>query len=243
MLEIKNLTGGYVHVPVLKNVSFTVESGKLVGLIGLNGAGKSTTINEIIGLLTPYSGEINIDGLTLRTNPREYRQQIGYIPETPSLYEELTLREHIETVAMAYGIEQEQAFERVEPLLKMFRLDQKLDWFPVHFSKGMKQKVMIICAFVVDPSLFIVDEPFLGLDPLAISDLIQLLDEEKKKGKSILMSTHVLDSAEKMCDSFVILHKGQVRAKGNLPQLRQAFDMPEASLNDIYLALTKEEEL
>ena len=243
MLEIKNLTGGYVHVPVLKDVSFTVESGKLVGLIGLNGAGKSTTINEIIGLLTPYSGEINIDGLTLRANPREYRQQIGYIPETPSLYEELTLREHIETVAMAYGIEQEQAFERVEPLLKMFRLDQKLDWFPVHFSKGMKQKVMIICAFVVDPSLFIVDEPFLGLDPLAISDLIQLLDEEKKKGKSILMSTHVLDSAEKMCDSFVILHKGQVRAKGVLPQLRQAFDMPEASLNDIYLALTKEEEL
>ena len=243
MLEIKNLTGGYVHVPVLKDVSFTVESGKLVGLIGLNGAGKSTTINEIIGLLTPYSGESNIDGLTLRTNPREYRQQIGYIPETPSLYEELTLREHIETVAMAYGIEQEQAFERVEPLLKMFRLDQKLDWFPVHFSKGMKQKVMIICAFVVDPSLFIVDEPFLGLDPLAISDLIQLLDEEKKKGKSILMSTHVLDSAEKMCDSFVILHKGQVRAKGDLPQLRQAFDMPEASLNDIYLALTKEEEL
>ncbi len=243
MLEIKNLTGGYVHVPVLKDVSFTVESGKLVGLIGLNGAGKSTTINEIIGLLTPYSGEINIDDLTLRANPREYRQQIGYIPETPSLYEELTLREHIETVAMAYGIEQEQAFERVEPLLKMFRLDQKLDWFPVHFSKGMKQKVMIICAFVVDPSLFIVDEPFLGLDPLAISDLIQLLDEEKKKGKSILMSTHVLDSAEKMCDSFVILHKGQVRAKGDLPQLRQAFDMPEASLNDIYLALTKEEEL
>ena len=243
MLEIKNLTGGYVHVPVLKDVSFTVESGKLVGLIGLNGAGKSTTINEIIGLLTPYSGEINIDGLTLRANPREYRQQIGYIPETPSLYEELTLREHIETVAMAYGIEQEQAFERVAPLLKMFRLDQKLDWFPVHFSKGMKQKVMIICAFVVDPSLFIVDEPFLGLDPLAISDLIQLLDEEKKKGKSILMSTHVLDSAEKMCDSFVILHKGQVRAKGDLPQLRQAFDMPEASLNDIYLALTKEEEL
>ena len=243
MLEIKNLTGGYVHVPVLKNVSFTVESGKLVGLIGLNGAGKSTTINEIIGLLTPYSGEINIDGLTLRTNPREYRQQIGYIPETPSLYEELTLREHIETVAMAYDLDQEAVFARVTPLLKQFRLEEKLDWFPVHFSKGMKQKVMIICAFVVDPSLFIVDEPFLGLDPLAISDLIQLLDEEKKKGKSILMSTHVLDSAEKMCDSFVILHKGQVRAKGDLTQLRQAFDMPEASLNDIYLALTKEEEL
>ena len=99
MLEIKNLTGGYVHVPVLKDVSFTVESGQLVGLIGLNGAGKSTTINEIIGLLTPYSGSININGLTLQEDATSYRKQIGYIPETPSLYEELTLREHIETVA------------------------------------------------------------------------------------------------------------------------------------------------
>ena len=120
MLEIKNLTGGYVHVPVLKDVSFTVESGQLVGLIGLNGAGKSTTINEIIGLLTPYSGSININSLTLQEDATSYRKQIGYIPETPSLYEELTLREHIETVAMAYGIEQKVAFDRVEPLLKMF---------------------------------------------------------------------------------------------------------------------------
>ena len=244
MLEIKNLTGGYVHVPVLKDVSFSVESGQLVGLIGLNGAGKSTTINEIIGLLTPYSGEIKIDGLTLGEDATSYRKKIGYIPETPSLYEELTLREHIETVAMAYGIEQNLAFERVEPLLKMFRLDQKLDWFPVHFSKGMKQKVMIICAFVVDPSLFIVDEPFLGSRSFGDFRFDSTSRSGKrKKGKSILMSTHVLDSAEKMCDSFVILHKGQVRAKGNLQQLREAFDMPEASLNDIYLALTKEEEL
>ncbi len=240
MLEIKELTGGYVNIPVLKDVSFEVGNGQLVGLIGLNGAGKSTTINEIIGLLTPYKGQIQIDGLELRTNPSDYRKKIGFIPETPSLYEELTLREHIETVAMAYDIEQETAFKRVDKLLEMFRLKEKLDWFPVHFSKGMKQKVMIICAFVVDPSLFIVDEPFLGLDPVAIADLIQLLDEEKKKGKSILMSTHVLDSAEKMCDSFVILHKGQVWAKGSLTELRAQFQMPDASLNDIYLALTEE---
>ena len=240
MLEIKELTGGYVNIPVLKDVSFEVGNGQLVGLIGLNGAGKSTTINEIIGLLTPYKGQIQIDGLGLRTNPSDYRKKIGFIPETPSLYEELTLREHIETVAMAYDIEQETAFKRVDKLLEMFRLKAKLDWFPVHFSKGMKQKVMIICAFVVDPSLFIVDEPFLGLDPVAIADLIQLLDEEKKKGKSILMSTRVLDSAEKMCDSFVILHKGQVRAKGSLTELRAQFQMPDASLNDIYLALTEE---
>lgn len=240
MLEIKNLTGGYVNIPVLKDVSFEVGDGQLIGLIGLNGAGKSTTINEIIGLLRPYAGEIRIDDLTLVASPSAYRQKIGYIPETPSLYEELTLREHIETVAMAYDLDQEAVFERVTPLLKQFRLEEKLDWFPVHFSKGMKQKVMIICAFAVDPSLFIVDEPFLGLDPVAISDLIQLLNAEKEKGKSILMSTHVLDSAEKMCDAFVILHKGQVRAQGTLEELRTEFGMADADLNEIYLALTKE---
>ncbi|HEM4137647.1 TPA: ABC transporter ATP-binding protein [Streptococcus suis] len=240
MLEVKNVTGGYVNIPVLKDVSFTVEDGKLVGLIGLNGAGKSTTIKEIIGLLTPYQGQIAIDGLTLLQGAENYRKKIGFIPETPSLYEELTLKEHLEVVAMAYDLSWEQAWGRVEHLLKLFRLDEKLDWFPVNFSKGMKQKVMIICAFMVEPSLLIVDEPFLGLDPVAISDLIALLEEEKSKGTSILMSTHVLDSAEKMCDSFVILHQGQVRATGNLEELQSVFGMDGASLNEIYLALTQE---
>lgn len=240
MLNIENLTGGYLNIPVLKEVSFSVGNGELVGLIGLNGAGKSTTINEIIGFLKPYKGEISIDGITLSENPMAYRKKIGFIPETPSLYEELTLAEHINTVAMAYDIDVELTQKRAKPFLDMFRLTDKLDWFPVHFSKGMKQKVMIICAFVIDPSLFILDEPFLGLDPLAISDLIQTLEVEKAKGKSILMSTHVLDSAEKMCDRFVILHHGQVRAQGTLAELQATFGDPSASLNDIYLALTKE---
>ncbi|GAB6885896.1 multidrug ABC transporter ATP-binding protein [Streptococcus equinus ATCC 33317] len=240
MLKIENLTGGYVNIPVLKNISFEVNDGELVGLIGLNGAGKSTTINEIIGLLTPYQGQITLDGLTLANNQADYRKKIGFIPETPSLYEELTLREHLETVAMAYDLEFEAAMARAKELLKLFRLSDKLDWFPINFSKGMKQKVMIICAFMVNPSLFIVDEPFLGLDPLAISDLTDLLAQEKAKGKAILMSTHVLDAAEKMCDRFVILHHGQVRAVGNLAELREAFGQKDASLNDIYIALTKE---
>lgn len=240
MLEVKNITGGYINIPVVKDVSFTVESGQLVGLIGLNGAGKSTTIKEIIGLLTPYQGEILIDGKSLVQDAENYRKKIGFIPETPSLYEELTLKEHLEVVALAYDLTWDQAWSRVQGLLTVFRLDEKLDWFPVHFSKGMKQKVMIICAFMVEPSLLIVDEPFLGLDPVAISDLVNLLEEEKAKGTSILMSTHVLDSAEKMCDSFVILHQGQVRATGNLEELQHAFNMKGASLNDIYLALTQE---
>lgn len=240
MLEVKNITGGYINIPVVKDVSFTVESGQLVGLIGLNGAGKSTTIKEIIGLLTPYQGEILIDGKSLVQDADNYRKKIGFIPETPSLYEELTLKEHLEIVALAYDLTWDQAWSRVQGLLTVFRLDEKLDWFPVHFSKGMKQKVMIICAFMVEPSLLIVDEPFLGLDPVAISDLVNLLEEEKAKGTSILMSTHVLDSAEKMCDSFVILHQGQVRATGNLEELQHAFNMKGASLNEIYLALTQE---
>lgn len=240
MLEVKNITGGYINIPVVKDVSFTVESGQLVGLIGLNGAGKSTTIKEIIGLLTPYQGEILIDGKSLVQDADNYRKKIGFIPETPSLYEELTLKEHLEVVALAYDLTWDQAWSRVQGLLTVFRLGEKLDWFPVHFSKGMKQKVMIICAFMVEPSLLIVDEPFLGLDPVAISDLVNLLEEEKAKGTSILMSTHVLDSAEKMCDSFVILHQGQVRATGNLEELQHAFNMKGASLNEIYLALTQE---
>ena len=239
MLEVKKLSGGYANIPVLKDVSFQVADGELVGLIGLNGAGKSTTIKEIIGLLTPYQGQILIDGQTIQDRAEAYRKKIGFIPETPSLYEELTLKEHLEVVALAYDLDWDAAFERAEKLLKLFRLEEKLEWFPVHFSKGMKQKVMIICAFMVQPSLLIVDEPFLGLDPVAIQDLIDLLEEEKKRGTSILMSTHVLDSAEKMCDRFVILHQGQVLTDGNLDQLRQAFGQADASLNDIYLTLTQ----
>ncbi|SEF23842.1 ABC-2 type transport system ATP-binding protein [Streptococcus gallolyticus] len=240
MLKIENVTGGYINIPVLKNISFEVGDGELIGLIGLNGAGKSTTINEIIGLLTPYQGQISIDGLTLAQDQAEYRKKIGFIPETPSLYEELTLREHLETVAMAYDLDYDEAMARATKLLELFRLSDKLEWFPINFSKGMKQKVMIICAFMVNPSLFIVDEPFLGLDPLAISDLTELLAQEKAKGKAILMSTHVLDAAEKMCDRFVILHQGQIRAIGTLAELRETFGDETATLNDIYMSLTKE---
>lgn len=225
--------------PVLKELNFEIKEGELVGLIGLNGAGKSTTIQEIIGLLTPYSGQIELDGLTLQQDLEGYRRKIGFIPETPSLYEELTLREHIEVTALAYGISVDLAFKRAEKLLETFRLSDKLDWFPVNFSKGMKQKVMIICAFLVEPSLYIVDEPFMGLDPLAIQDLIDLMMEMKKTGSSILMSTHILATAEKFCDKFIVLHEGQVVAFGTVEELRSQFNQPKASLDEIYLALTK----
>ncbi|MFQ7233945.1 MAG: ABC transporter ATP-binding protein [Enterococcus hulanensis] len=241
-LTIQHVTGGYGHLPVLKDINFEVKNGEMIGLIGLNGAGKSTTIKNIIGLLTPQKGTITVDELTLQQDPENYRKKIGYIPETPSLYEELTLREHIEVTAMAYGIPKEEAMKRAESLLKTFRLENRLDWFPVNFSKGMKQKVMVLCAFLIQPSLYIIDEPFLGLDPLAINALLELMVAMKEQGAAILMSTHILATAEKYCDRFVVLHEGEVRAQGTLQDLQTEFDLPGSSLDEIYIALTKEKE-
>ncbi|KRM58439.1 ABC-type multidrug transport system, ATPase component [Secundilactobacillus malefermentans DSM 5705 = KCTC 3548] len=231
--------GGYSQIPVLKDISFDVKDGELVGLIGLNGAGKSTTINHIIGLLTPQKGTIKINGLTITEDNQEFKQQIAYIPEMPILYQELTLREHIELTIMAYGLDHEKAWKRATELLKIFRLENKLDWFPANFSKGMKQKVMIACAFVTEAPLMIIDEPFLGLDPLAVHDLLSLIEERKKAGASVLMSTHALDTAEKYCDRFVLLHDGQVKIEGSLAELRQALPGVGETLDDIYMSFTK----
>ena len=240
-LKISQLTGGYTRKPVINDVSFEVGSGEIVGLIGLNGAGKSTTIKHIMGLMEPFSGEIQVDGLTLEKHPVDYRKKIAFVPETPMVYRSLTLKEHLEITAMAYDIPFETVLERAKPLLKLFRLDERMDWFPADFSKGMKQKVMITCAFVIDPTLIVVDEPFVGLDPIAIMDLEELLLAEKAKGNSILMSTHVLSNAEKICDTFVILHNGHVFAKGTKEELSAEFNLGDADLETIYRFVAKEE--
>lgn len=242
LLRVENVTGGYTKRPVLQNISFSVKKGELVGLIGLNGAGKSTTIKHIIGLMEPKQGHIAINGKTLKDDMTAYRSSFSFIPETPVLYEELTLEEHLKLTAMAYGIDEKEYDKRVDKLLKEFRMKNRLKWFPSHFSKGMKQKVMIMSAFLVEPSLYIVDEPFVGLDPLAIQSLLQMMDQMKKSGAGILMSTHILATAERYCDSFIILHQGEIRAQGTLEQLQSEFNMPGATLDDIYIALTKEED-
>lgn len=241
-LEIKNLIGGYSRIPVLKGISFQVKPGELVGLIGLNGAGKSTTINHVIGLLRPFSGEIVLNGVNIQQDPVDYKKQIAYVPETPILYDELTLREHIELTIKAYSLNTEEAWIRARKLLKTFRLDNKLDWFPANFSKGMKQKVMICCALMTNAKLLIVDEPFYGLDPLAVHDLLELIEERKKAGTAVLMSTHVLDTAQRYCDRFVLLANGKVRARGTLDELRQKADKPDESLDDIYLSLARDDQ-
>ncbi|RFU64396.1 ABC transporter ATP-binding protein [Peribacillus saganii] len=241
LLQIQNLSGGYTKTPVLKGISFDVKPKELVGLIGLNGAGKSTTIKHIIGLMEPKNGSIMINGKTFTEQPEEYRKEFTYVPETPILYDELTLEEHLKLTAMAYGLEEAVFKARIAALLKEFRMEKRLGWFPAHFSKGMRQKVMIMCAFLVQPSLYIVDEPFVGLDPLGIQSLLDLMGKMKESGAGILMSTHILATAERYCDSFVILHNGEIRARGDLEQLRTQFSMPGATLDDLYIQLTKEE--
>lgn len=240
LLTVENVTGGYTRKPVLHDVSFEVEKGQLVGLIGLNGAGKSTAIKHIIGLMEPVKGRVAIDGLSLEEHPSDYRRKFSFVPETPVLYDELTLEEHMRLTATAYGLSERDYEQRIGPLLKEFRLDAKMKWFPAHFSKGMKQKVMIMGAFLTEPSLYIIDEPFVGLDPLGIRSLLDLMNKMKESGAGILMSTHILATAERYCDSFVILHEGRVRAKGTMKELRQQFQMPDAALDDIYVELTKE---
>jgi ABC-2 type transport system ATP-binding protein len=242
LLEIKNVTGGYTRNPVLKDISFSIHANEIVGLIGLNGAGKSTTIRHIIGLMEPHKGEITIDGLVFEKEKEEYRKKFTFVPETPILYEELTLEEHLKMTAMAYGLTEQQYKERMEVLLKEFRMQKRLKWFPSHFSKGMKQKVMIMCAFLVQPSLYIVDEPFVGLDPLGIQSLLDLMKKMKEEGAGILMSTHILATAERYCDRIIIIHEGKIKCAGTMDELRKAFNMPHATLDDIYIYLTKEED-
>lgn len=241
VLEITNLTGGYTRRAVIKDLSFKVDSGEIVGLIGLNGAGKSTTIKHIMGLMEPFQGEIKVNQMTLIEDPIAYRKSISFVPETPMVYRELTLKEHLEITALAYDIEVNTLMDRAMPLLKKFRLAERMDWFPKDFSKGMRQKLMITSALVSSPKLLLIDEPFVGLDPIAIMDLEELLIHEKIKGNSVLLSTHMLSNAEKLCDSFVILHKGIVYAKGTTEELSKEFNLDQANLEEIYRYLVEEE--
>ncbi|MGN7469584.1 ABC transporter ATP-binding protein [Brevibacillus sp. SAFN-007a] len=242
LLEVSNVTGGYSPShPVIKKISFAVHAREIVALIGLNGAGKSTTIKHILGLLQPLDGSIRIAGQSFPSAPDSYRLSYGYIPESPIYYEELTLWEHIELMAMSHGLAQEEFSRRAELLLKEFRMEEMKNRFPQQFSKGMRQKLMIMMALLVQPPLYIVDEPILGLDPLGIRSLLTWLERCKQQGAGILMSTHILATAEKYCDRFIILHKGEIKAQGTLDELRQFTGLSNHSLDDIYLHIVEDE--
>lgn len=227
LLDVNITHAGYSgnNSDVIKNVALSVKPGELIGLIGPNGAGKSTTIKAIMGLLPVMDGKVEFDGDNKR---------YAYIPEHPVLYEELTLWEHLELAAAAYEIERGLFVPRAEELLKLFRLTEVKHNLPATFSKGMQQKVMLILGFLFQPSVYIVDEPFVGLDPRGTKDFMALLNQARANGAGVLMSTHVLDTAEKICDSFILMNAGTVVAKGNLMEIRTQCQLPEGSLFDCF---------
>ncbi|CAM4505988.1 ABC transporter ATP-binding protein [Paenibacillus macerans] len=241
VLQVEELSGGYsLGRPVLHDVSFEVGPGEMVGLIGLNGAGKSTTMKHILGLMAPHRGGIYVTGKTREEAPEAYQSSLAFVPESPLLYEELTVREHLEFTARAYGVGPEDYQDRAERLLKLFRMEEKADSLSMHLSKGMKQKVMIMCAFVARPPLYIIDEPFLGLDPLGIRSLLDFMLEMKESGSSILLSSHILSTIENYCDRFIVLHRGKVIAQGTLAEIGEQAQMPGAALESIFYALVKD---
>lgn len=240
-LEVSHLTGGYGQANTIEDISFTVPSGSLTAVIGLNGSGKTTTINHLIGMMHPKSGQIRFDGIDSQKEPMRYQSQLAYIPELPTVYEDLTLDEHVQTTIAAYRLDEASADKEARRLFKIFRLEGKEHWFPIDFSKGMRQKVMIVMALLANTPLLIIDEPFIGLDPLAVVDLINLLKEKKAAGKTIFMSTHVIEGAENFVDQFLLLDQGKIRVQGQLKDIFQAFPQ-QKSIDGIYYQLAQEVE-
>ncbi len=241
-LEITHLVGGYAGFTVIKDLNLNIAPGETLGLIGLNGAGKSTTIKHILGLLPTRQGRIALNERTLADDPTAFKRQLAYIPETPILYPELTLKEHLQLTMLSYGLAEAEAWPKAQNLLTQFRLADKLDWLPSHFSKGMQQKVMIVCAFLADTPLLIIDEPFTGLDPLAVTRLIALIEVAKAAGKMILMTTHVLAQAQRVISKYAVLNQGIIAVVGSLAEIRKHYGLaPTDSFDLLYEQLSQEQ--
>jgi ABC-2 type transport system ATP-binding protein len=232
LLEIQIKRAGYTDEKnAIRDINFSLKEGELAGLIGPNGAGKSTTIKAILGLLPVMDGNVVFCG-----NNKRY----AYIPEQPVFYNDLTLWEHLELAASAYNINQVVFQERSSRLLKLFRLDEVEHYLPATFSKGMQQKVMLVIGFLLNADIYIVDEPFMGLDPRAIRDFLILLQQERRRGAGVLMSTHYLDTAEKICDSIILMSEGRLIMKGNLAEIQEICGLPGDSLLDCFNKLLED---
>lgn len=228
IITVKIHSAGYLDSPEsIKNIEFTIHRGELIGLIGANGAGKSTTIKAMMGLLPKFEGEINLHSI-----------RYAYIPEHPVFYDELTLWEHLEFQAAIFQLRNWEM--RAEKLLERFQLSHVKHDLLTSYSKGMRQKVMLVLAFMLKPDLYIVDEPFIGLDPRSTKEFLKLLLEEKNRGASIFMSTHVLDTAEKICDRILLMENGTIIASGTLQQLRDRCQLPNGSLLDCFDRILEE---
>jgi ABC-2 type transport system ATP-binding protein len=210
LLTVSIISAGYEEKEeIIRNINFSIKEGELVGMIGSNGAGKSTTIKTVLGQLSHYKGTINF----------HENERYAYIPERPIYYDELTLWEHIEFIGGVEGIPYEQLEQLGTGLLKKYRLLDVAHQLPSSFSKGMQQKGMIVLALLTNPRLLIIDEPFIGLDPNATRLILSSLKEMQKNGTGILMCTHVLDTAQRVCDRFIVIEKGTKIASGTLSEV------------------------
>lgn len=241
ILKVNSITGGYEGKRIIDNISFRIEAGEIIGLIGSNGAGKTTLIKSILGIIPIMSGSIEVNGIDIKDEQDSVKGKIAYVPEIPLLYDELTLLEHLEFTAMANKIPEGLYIARRDQLLETFQMKDKLQHFPNSFSKGMKQKVMIMCMLLLRPSLMIFDEPFIGLDPKATKSLIDLMIKKRQDNVGIIMSTHVLDSAEKICDRFLIVNRGNLVFYGSLQELRNKTKMDNGSLLEMFDSLVEVE--
>jgi len=238
MIELKDLTKKYVDFPAVSNLNLSIQKGEIFGFIGPNGAGKTTTIKMIGGVLEPTSGSVMIAGISMKDNPEKAKSKIGFIPDRPYLYEKLTGMEFLKFVADLYGVDSDIFSEKAEQHLNMFSL---LDWsneLIESYSHGMKQRLIMAAALLHDPEVIIVDEPMVGLDPVAIMMVKDLFRNLAKQGVTVFMSTHTLKIAEDICDRIGIIHKGHLIATGTTDDLQRKAQVTDADLEQVFLNLT-----
>ena len=235
MIEFRDVTKDYAGKLALNHLNLTLESGEIVGLIGHNGAGKSTTIKSLVSVINPTQGQIFVDGKELSSNRLEIKKKIGYVADSPDLFLRLTANEFWELVATSYDMTTAEVEARLGELLAIFDFASHRYEVIESFSHGMRQKVFVIGALLSDPDIWVLDEPLTGLDPQAAFDLKQMMREHANKGNTVLFSTHVLEVAEQLCDKIAILKKGELIFYGTVEDLKAQH--PDQSLETIYLGL------
>ncbi len=240
MLEIQSLTKYYRNVPVVNNVSFSVEPGDVTGYLGPNGSGKSTTVKMITGLLEPSMGRVLLDGQDIRTDLAAFRRRLGYVPEEPHLYSYLTGLEYLQLIGRLRTLPTRLVDEKADELLHLFSLRPHRHAPISSYSKGMKQRVLIAAALMHNPDVLILDEPLSGFD-IASAQLFRcLLKELATAGKMILFISHVLETVEKICEKVVIIYRGQIRAADSVEHLKSLMQAP--SLEEIFSQLSEQQD-
>lgn len=231
MLEIKNYSKSYgSDKKAADNVSLNVESGDIFGFIGHNGAGKSTTIRAVVGVLDFTEGEIFIDGHSVKDEPLECKKITAYIPDNPDLYENLTGIQYLNFIADVFEIGASEREEKIKKYADLFEITDALGDLISSYSHGMKQKVAIISALIHEPKLLVLDEPFVGLDPKATYKLKEIMHDMCGRGTAIFFSTHVLDVAEKLCNKVAIIKHGKIIACGTMEELTEGHSLEETFL-------------